>query len=109
MDDSTYKEQLKTQKDKSQAIKHRESDRLALSQNNSSLGLGLGGGLGGLGALFGAQNQQLQILTMLNSKGGEAINSSVFVSNVWFSKFDSYLVKNFKFISSYFTWVFVFY
>ncbi|XP_065652187.1 myelin expression factor 2 [Hydra vulgaris] len=82
MDDTTYKEQLKTQKDKSQAIKHRENDRLALSQNTSSLGLNLGGGLGGLSALFGAQNHQLQILTMLNSKGGESINSSVFVSNL---------------------------
>ena len=88
MDDDTYKEQLKTQNDKSRLMKeHQRMD----SQVNLLGGLGnlggLGGGLGGLGALLGAQSAQAQLLTMLNTKGGDPINSSVFVSNVSLCKF----------------------
>ena len=115
MDDSTYKEQLKTQKDKSRNLKDNPSSNSG--SNNllgganlfgglgaglggglaAGLGAGLGGGLGGLGGglgglgginnLLGAQvgaqqTSYLQLLSMLNSKGGEPINSTVFVSNV---------------------------
>lgn len=115
MDDSTYKEQLKTQKDKSRNLKDNPSTNSG--SNNllgganlfgglgaglggglaAGLGAGLGGGLGGLGGglgglgginnLLGAQmgaqqTSYLQLLSMLNSKGGEPINSTVFVSNV---------------------------
>ena len=138
MDDSTYKEQLKTQKDKSRNLKDNPSSNSG--SNNllgganlfgglgaglggglaAGLGAGLGGGLGGLGGglgglgginnLLGAQvgaqqTSYLQLLSMLNSKGGEPINSTVFVSNV--SNFFPIILLYVKFLISCMQWMFL--
>lgn len=109
MDDSTYKEQLKTQKDKSRTLKDQQLTMNAnaartgfmaggISSGGIGAGAALGGlnaGLGGLGALSslgalggvssllgGQTSTVLQLLSMLNTKGGEPIISTVFVSNL---------------------------
>lgn len=83
MDNATYNEQLKTQKEKTKALKENQQMHDMQSSNPLSSGLGALTGLGALGGLglFGG-NQTNALLTMLNSKGGDPINSSVFISNV---------------------------
>lgn len=85
MDNETYNEQLKTQKEKTKALKDNVQMHDMHSSNPLTAGLGGLGALSGLGALGGLGllgNQTSGLLTMLNTKGGDPINSSVFVSNV---------------------------
>merc|ERR1712183_846029 len=89
MGNDEYSEQLRTMKEKSKAQKE---ERLRGSQGGGS-GYGRGGGggpppmssnplagAGGIGSLLGGGHQQL--IQLLNSKGGDPINSSVFISNL---------------------------
>jgi len=92
MGNDEYSEQLRTMKEKSKAQKE---ERLRGSQGGgagSGYGRGGGGGgpppmasnplagAGGIGSLLGGGHQQL--IQLLNSKGGDPINSSVFISNL---------------------------
>jgi len=89
MGDEEYSEQLRTLKEKSKAQKE---ERLRGSQGGGGSGYGRGGGVpppiasnplaggGAIGSLLGGNHQQL--IQLLNSKGGDPINSSVFISNL---------------------------
>ena len=105
MDDSAYYDQLRIQKEKTRSLKemqqmpHHDFGQMP-PQNNllsglgalGNLGAGLGGGIslgggavGGLGALGSLGllgNQVSNLISFLNSRGGDPINSSVFLSNV---------------------------
>lgn len=89
MDDITYREQLKTQKDKTKQLKEYQQHMEQQSMSNQYSNFGglsaiasltaLGGG-GGLGSLITQQSAQLA--SLLSGKNGDPVNSSVFVSNL---------------------------
>jgi len=91
MGNEEYNEQLRTLKEKSKAQKEQQ----LREQRGAGSGYGRGGGggglpppgvsnplagAGGIGSLLGGGHQQL--IQLLNSKGGDPINSSVFLSNL---------------------------
>jgi len=86
MGNEEYNEQLRTLKEKSKAQKEQQ----LREQRGGGSGYGRGlpppvasnplGGAGGIGSLLGGGHQQL--IQLLNSKGGDPINSSVFLSNL---------------------------
>lgn len=86
MENDQYLEQLKQQKEKSRR------DRDAAMNKNmgpsnvggmSSMGSGVGGmGMSSLGGGLSGLSGPAQLIQLLNSKGGDPMNSSVFISNL---------------------------
>jgi len=87
MGNEEYTDQLRTMKEKSKALKEQQTRGGPPMGGAGPAGYGRGGppppgagGAGGIGALLGGGHQQL--IQLLNSKGGDPINSSVFISNL---------------------------
>merc|ERR1719354_319565 len=84
MNDEDYNEQLRTMKEKSKAQK--EMALRGGGGGGASMGgpgSGYGRGLGGAaGSMLGAGGGHAQLIQLLNSKNGDPINSSVFISNL---------------------------
>merc|ERR1719447_848501 len=87
MGNEEYTDQLRTMKEKSKALKEQQTRGGPPMGGAGPAGYGRGGGApppnsggGAIGSLLGGNHQQL--IQLLNSKGGDPINSSVFLSNL---------------------------
>jgi len=82
MENDQYLEQLRQQKEKSKREMNMSKSGGSAKMGSSHMGSSSGGGGGGMGSYGGMSGMSAQLIQLLNSKGGDPMNSSVFISNL---------------------------